>query len=102
MVPVREGAPWDAVCSRECVCVVGACLVCRGSAMASRGVCGGVADRYFGDLVTAWYVIVICGIVVALVFSFVWLLLMKVFTALLVRCTGGVCGCGKTMACCVE
>ena len=91
MVPVREGAPWDAVCSRECVCVVGACLVCRGSAMASRGVCGGVADRYFGDLVTAWYVIVICGIVVALVFSFVWLLLMKVFTALLVRCTGGVC-----------
>ena len=59
--------------------------------MPSRGVYGVVADRYFGDLVTAWYVIVICGVVVALVFSCMWVILLKMFTALLVRCSGGVC-----------
>jgi hypothetical protein len=43
-----------------------------------------IVGRYFGDLATAWYVIVICGILVAVVFSFVWMILLKLFTGLLV------------------
>ncbi len=49
---------------------------------------------YFGDLATAWYVIVICGIVVAVMFAFAWMILLKLFTGLLVRRHGGGCGGG--------
>lgn len=39
-----------------------------------------VWSRYFGDIQRTWYVIVICGVLVAMVLSLVWLLLMKWFT----------------------
>jgi hypothetical protein len=43
-----------------------------------------VERRYFGDIQRTWYVIVICGVLLAVLVAFLWLLIMKYFTMLMV------------------
>ena len=43
-----------------------------------------VAGRWFGDLVRAWWVLLVCAILTPLVLAFLWLLLAKTCTAVFV------------------
>ena len=48
---------------------------------------GAVWGRWFGDLARCWWVILVCGVGVAVVASFVWVQLLKYFTACMVWTT---------------
>jgi hypothetical protein len=78
-------------CSPLAEVVIGRCVAIA-PLTTSRCVCVCVCRSYFGDLVRAWWVIVICGILIAVAFSFLWVVLMKFLTACMVRrrrCTSG-------------
>ncbi|KAK3277731.1 hypothetical protein CYMTET_14276 [Cymbomonas tetramitiformis] len=48
---------------------------------------GAVMERYFGDFQEAWVLLVVCGALLPLLFSSIWMLVMRYFTWVLVWTT---------------